>query len=102
MYQLKRRSQNIRFQEKKSGKPVKSKQLDSKETNDKDHMEIVKEMQRELKKKRPNYDALKEMQRLTFAKRKTLVEDCNGRNTVETVLSTYPFLKDDKMVMYYL
>jgi len=105
MYQLKRRSQNVRFQEKKSLQPA----LPSSSTttnsgslapSDKDDTEILEEIKKELRRKKPNYVALKEMQKLTFPKRKDFVEKItDGRTTVESVLSTYPFLENDEMVI---
>lgn len=56
-------------------------------------------MIKEFNKKKKNHEALFEMQKITFSKRREVLDESDGRNVVEKLLETYPWLADDQMVM---
>lgn len=96
MYQLKRRSQNCRsraLHSTSTSTPTSVAKPDAKDSE-----EMLNEIEKELRKKKPNYCAIKEMQKITFKERKSYIQACDGRTVVDKTLQRYSFLQDNQLV----
>lgn len=69
----------------------------SAEGDEDDHM---KELNKELKKKNPNWASIQELQKLTFQGCQDFIKTLNGKNVVDSTFERYPFLKNEQVVIY--
>ena len=100
MYQIRRRSYNITYQENKRNSSSASSEAQSSDeeiTNESDIDKLNAELLKELKKKDVNNKAVAELQGLTFTARKEYIESLSG-GVVEKVLDKYPYMKEEQIV----
>lgn len=100
MYQIRRRSYNITYQENRRNSSSASSEAQSSDeqiTNESDTEKLNAELLKELKKKDVNNKAVAELQRLTFTARNEYIKSLSGED-VEKVLDKYPYMKEEQMV----
>ena len=100
MYQIRRRSYNITYQENRQNSSSASSEAQSSDeqiTNESDTEKLNAELLKELKKKDVNNKAVAELQRLTFTARNEYIKSLSGED-VEKVLDKYPYMKEEQMV----
>ena len=68
------------------------------EAPDQDHQNLYKQLDSEHKKRKPNVDAIKQLQELTFKQRRSTIEDIKEANITMAVLEKFSFLNKEVSV----
>ena len=92
---MKRRLHNIKgYQKRKRNKVDEKKDKSAAITPSVKRLEdLYAELLREVKSRKPNLEAIKEMQVMTFEDRKAKIQDMEGKGTVNAIISMLPFFK---------